>query len=98
MLDSNQAIYGLIANGDGWALSTLLGFQRALRYQDQVDLHPLPFKDLCREVSLYYREDRMPEIAAIIADHLRGILQTTVIEPGRASAPWLGDSLLILEG
>jgi len=97
-LDSNQAIFGLIANGDGWTISTLVGFQRAKRYQDQVDIYPLPFTDFSRTVSLYYQEDRMPDIARIIADNLRGILQASVLEPGRTSAPWLGDTLAIVEG
>ncbi len=97
-LDSNQAIFGLIANGDGWTISTLVGFQRAKRYQDHVDIYPLPFTDFSRTVSLYYQEDRMPDIARIIADNLRGILQASVLEPGRTSAPWLGDTLAIVEG
>lgn len=97
-LDSNQAIFGLISNGDGWTISTLVGFQRAKRYQDQVDIYPLPFTGFSRTVSLYYQEDRMPDIARIIADNLRGILQASVIEPGRTSAPWLGDTLAIVEG
>ena len=96
-LDSNQAIFGLIANGDGWAISTLVGFQRTQRYQNQVDLYRLPFTGFSRTVSLYYPEDQMPEIARIIADNLRSILQTSVVDPGRASAPWLGDTLAVVE-
>ncbi|NND89280.1 MAG: LysR family transcriptional regulator [Granulosicoccus sp.] len=96
-LDSNQAIFGLIANGKGWTISTLVGFLRARRYQDQVDLYRLPFTGFSRTISLYYREDWMPEIAGIIANSLRSILQAQVVEPGRAHAPWLGDTLSIVE-
>lgn len=96
-LDSNQAIFGLIANGRGWTISTLVGALRARRYQDQVDLYRLPFSGFSRTVSLYYREDWMPEIASIIADSLRSILQAGIVEPGRARAPWLGETLSIID-
>lgn len=96
-LDSNQAIFGLIANGKGWTISTLVGFLRARRYRDQVDLYRLPFTGFSRTISLYYREDWMPEIATIIADSLRNILQLRIVEPGRTCAPWLGESLAIIK-
>lgn len=96
-LDSNQAIFGLIANGNGWTISTVVGFLRARRYQDQVDLYRLPFTGFSRHISLYYREDWMPEIAEIIAISLRNILQARIVEPGWMTAPWLRDTLTIIE-
>jgi len=95
-LDSNQAIFALIANGSGWTISTPVGFFRARRFHDQVDLHRLPFASFSRTISLLHRPEWMPEIALAIAESLRGILRTHVVEPGREAMPWIGDDLSIL--
>lgn len=95
-LDSNQAIFGLIASGAGWAISTPVGFLRARRFHDQVDLHPLPFAAFARTISLFHRADGMPEIAGIIAESLRDILRVQVVEPGQSALPWIGGALDII--
>ena len=95
-LDSNQAIFGLIASGTGWAITTPVGFLRARRFHDQVDLFALPFAGFSRTISLFHRQDWMPEVASVIAESLRSILREQVVEPGQAAAPWIGDALSIL--
>ena len=95
-LDSNQAIFGLIASGAGWAITTPLGYLRARQFHEAVDLHPLPFAGFSRTVSLFHRADWMPRIASGIADSLRGILRAQVVEPILATTPWLDGSLAIL--
>lgn len=97
-MDSNQAIFGLIANGAGWAISTPVGFLRARRFHDQVDIFPLPFAGFARTISLYRRQEWMPETASIIAESLRGILRAQVVAPGRAAIPWIGEALAIVPG
>lgn len=97
-LDSNQAIFGLIANGAGWTICTPLSFLRARRFHGQVDLYPLPFAGFSRTILLFHPADWMAEIAAIIADTLREILRAQVVEPGRAALPWIGSGLAILPG
>ncbi len=95
-LDSNQAIFGLIANRNGWTISTMAGYLRARRFHDQVDIHRLPFMAFSRTVSLYYNSESTPLIANLIAENLRSILQSTIVEPGHNCAPWLSDSLSIV--
>lgn len=95
-LDSNQAIFGLIASRAGWTISTSVGFLRARRFHDQVDVHPLPFAGFSRTISLFHRQDWIPEIAAIIAESLRNILRAQVIEPGHMALSWTGNLLRIL--
>ena len=94
-LDSNQAIFALVANGSGWTISTAVGFLRARRFHDQVDLHRLPFASFSRTVSLLHRPDWMPEIALAVARILRGILRERVVGPGREAIPWIGEGLSI---
>jgi len=97
-LDSNQAIFGLIASGAGWAISTPVGFLRARRFHDQVDLFPLPFAGFARTISLFHRQDWMPEVANVIAESLRSILRAQVVDPGHLAVPWIGNGLTILPG
>ncbi|MCB1450180.1 MAG: LysR family transcriptional regulator [Nitratireductor sp.] len=95
-VDSNQAIFGLVASGVGWAITTPVGFLSTRRFHDRVDLFPLPFAAFARTISLFKTEDWLPEVADIIAERLRSILQQNMVEPGRAALPWIGDSLNIL--
>ena len=94
-LDSNRAIFALVANGSGWTISTAVGFLRARRFHDRVDLHRLPFASFSRTVSLLHRPDWMPEIALTVARILSDILRERVVEPGREAIPWIGDGLSI---
>lgn len=95
-VDSNQAIFGLIASGVGWAITTPVGFLSTRRFHDKVDLFPLPFAAFARTISLFKNEDWLPEVADNIAERLRSILQQNMVEPGRAALPWIGDSLNVL--
>lgn len=97
-MDSNQAIFGLIASGAGWAISTPVGFLRARRFHDQVDIFPLPFAGFARTISLFHRQEWMPDTASIIAGSLRGILREQVVAPGRVAIPWIGEALAIVPG
>ena len=95
-LDSNQAIFALVANGSGWTISTPVGFFRARRFHEQVDLHPLPFAGFSRTISVLHRPEWMPEIALGIAERLRGILRAHLLAPAREAMPWIGDELAVL--
>ena len=95
-LDSNQAIFGLIANGNGWAISTMVGYLRARRFHDRVDIHRLPFAAFSRTISLHYNSEWIPLIANVIAENLRSILQTTIVEPGHNRAPWVDEALTVV--
>ncbi len=95
-LDSNQAIFGIIAAGAGWAISTPLGVLRAQQFQGQVDTYPLPFAAFSRTISLCHAGGWATEIATSIASSLRAILQSETVEPGLEAMPWLAESLSIL--
>ena len=96
-VDSNQAIFGLIASGVGWAITTPVGFLSTRRFHEKVDLFPLPFAAISRTISLYRNDDWMPEIAENIAERLRAILQLHMVDPGKAAFPWLDETLIILQ-
>jgi DNA-binding transcriptional LysR family regulator len=96
VLDSNQALFGLVASGAGWAISTPLGYLRARRFHGQVDLFPLPFAGFSRIISLFHLSDWTDEISETIGGSLREILRAQVIDPGLAAMPWTEGSLALL--
>lgn len=97
-LDSNQAIYGLIAARAGWAISTPLGYLRAKQFHPQIDLYPIPFAGFSRIISMFQPEDWSEDISMIIAATLRGIFQTDLVVPSHQAFGWLAESLTLLDG
>lgn len=95
-VDSNQALFGLVASGTGWATTTPIGFMRARRYHEAVDLFELPYSDFSRTISVFYRDAWMQRIAEIIAEQLRLIVQNEIIDPCQSAIPWIADRLSIL--
>ncbi len=95
-VDSNQALFGLVASGAGWATTTPVGFMRARRYHEAVDLYPLPYSEFSRTISIFYRDTWRERIAEIIAEQLRRIVQNEIIDPCQSAIPWIGERLAIL--
>ncbi|WP_107495699.1 LysR family transcriptional regulator [Thalassobius sp. I31.1] len=95
-LDSYHAIMAMVTQGAGWTILTPLGFLRAQRFHDGLDLFPLPFAPLARTISLHARQDVLGDMPGQVAERLRGLLQQLTIEQARLHMPWLGDSLRLL--
>ncbi len=76
--------------------STMVGYLRARRFHDRVDIHRLPFTEFSRTISLHYNSELTPRIGNIIAENLRSILQSTIVEPGHNRAPWLAETLTVV--
>ena len=95
-LDSYHAIMAMVADGAGWSILTPLGWMRAGRFCDQVDLIKLPFGVLTRRISLTSRKDVLSTMPSTIADRLRPLLQTMMIDPAVAEHPWLAEKLRLV--
>lgn len=96
-LDSNQAIFGLIAARAGWAISTPLAFLRAKQFHQQIDLLPLPFAGFSRTVSMFQPDDWSEGITSVVASNLRKILQTDAVIPIHQAFSWLSESFAVLQ-
>lgn len=96
VFDSAQSILAVIANGNGWAIITPLGFARAQRFTDRVSLHPLPLSAFARRISLMSLGDFDQRIAGAIAALLRHIIGNGEVEPAIAAYPWLADAFTLL--
>ena len=95
-LDSYHAIMAMVAQGAGWTITTPLGWMRAGRFCDLVDVHPLPFGPLSRSISLTARRDVLGDMPAGIAAQLRPKLQALIVDPAVKALPWLSGDMRLL--
>ncbi len=74
-LDSYHAIMAMVAAKAGWTILTPLGFLRARRFHQQVEMLELPFDPLTRSISLTARRDVLQDMPCEVAARLRVLLQ-----------------------
>ena len=96
-MGSHLALMAMVARRIGWAITTPLGYMRAIRFHDDITAHPLPFAPFSRTISLFAGSDWSDHVPLEIAQIMRQLVQTHMIEPALARLPWLSDSLTLIE-
>ena len=91
-----HAILSMVADNAGWTITTPLGFLRAQRFNGDVELLPLPFKDLSRTISLIARRDVLDWIPAEVANLSRDLISKQMVAPLIYDYPWLAQKFEIL--
>ncbi|MEM7242303.1 MAG: LysR family transcriptional regulator [Pseudomonadota bacterium] len=91
-----HAILSMVADNAGWTITTPLGFLRAQRFNEDVELLPLPFKDLSRTISLIARRDVLDWIPAEVASLSRDLIREQMVAPLIEDYPWLAEKFEIL--
>ena len=95
-MDSYHAILALVAQGTGWTILTPLALMRARRFADRIDVLDLPFEPLSRTISLTARKGILQDMPARVADTLKPILRSRIVEPAIAQHPFLARTLTVL--
>ncbi|MEM9476508.1 MAG: LysR family transcriptional regulator [Pseudomonadota bacterium] len=95
-LDSYHAILAMVAAGAGWSIMTPLGYLRAGRFRDKVDVIALPMAPMARTISLIARRGVLHDMPEQVAARLRPLLTDLIVGPAKARMPWLGDGLRVL--
>jgi len=88
-LDSYHAIMAMVASGAGWTILTPLGWLRAQRFRDAVDVCPLPFEGFGRSISLVARRGILQGMPAQTARELRPLIAEMIVAPAIRDLPWL---------
>ncbi|MDU9004010.1 LysR family transcriptional regulator [Sedimentitalea todarodis] len=96
-IGSHLALMAMVARRIGWAITTPLGYMRAERFHDDIDAFALPFGSFARTISLFAGADWSDRVPREVADTVRRLVQTQMINPALARLPWLGDSLRIID-
>lgn len=95
-LDSYHAIMAMVAAKAGWTILTPLGYLRARRFHDAVEMIELPFDPLTRSISLTARRDVLQDMPQDVAASLRLLLQEMIVNPAIKALPWIAKDLKVL--
>ncbi len=96
-IGSHQALMAMVARRIGWAITTPLGYMRAERYHDALDVFPLPFAPFSRRISLFADPDWPNTVPLEVTSTMRSLIQSHVIDPVVTRLPWLGETLHVLD-
>lgn len=96
-IGSHLALMAMVARRVGWAVTTPLGYMRAGRFHDQIDAFPLPFGAFSRTISLFASADWADQVPRDIAQTLRRLVQSQMIDPAISQQPWLAGQLRVIE-
>ncbi|KUJ76140.1 LysR family transcriptional regulator [Ruegeria marisrubri] len=96
-IGSHLALMAMVARRLGWALTTPLGYMRAARFHDEIDAFPVPFGDFSRTISLFTRSDWSDKVPRDVAEMMRRLMQSQIVDPAVARLPWLNGRLAVLE-
>lgn len=97
-IGAHLSLMTLVARRVGWTITTPLGFMRAGRYHDMLEVHPVPFKPFSRTISLFAASDWADRVPRDVARTMRMLVSETVIAPALQQLPWLTADLRVLEG
>lgn len=97
-LDSYHAILAMVGQGAGWTILPPLALMRARRFASQLDVMPLPFQPLSRRISLIARRGILQDMPARVAETLRPLVQSAVLDPAVAAYPFMADVVQLHPG
>ncbi|WP_170458383.1 LysR family transcriptional regulator [Ruegeria arenilitoris] len=97
-IGSHLALMAMVARGLGWAITTPLGYMRAARFHEGMDVYPAPFGEFSRTISLFTRSDWSDQVPREVAGMTRRLMQSQMIEPALSRLPWLSGQLKVIGG
>ena len=95
-LDSYPAILAMVAAGKGWKILTPLALHQARTFRAKVDVHALPFAPLERTLSLYSRAGVLQDMPQHVANHLKRLIGSEILQPALSHWPWMQPALRVL--
>jgi len=95
-LDSYHAILAMVAAGAGWTILTPLGYLRAQRFRDEVELRPLPVAPLSRRICLTARRGVLRDMPERLTARLKPLVSELIVAPATRRMPWLAGDLRVL--
>jgi len=96
-IGSHLALMAMVARNAGWAVTTPLGYMRAARFHDDIDAFALPFAPFSRTISLFSGVDWADSVPRDVAQTMRRLVQSQMIDPAVARLPWLAGQLRVID-
>lgn len=94
--ESNQTLMNMVAEGDGWAITTPANFFRARRFHRQIDLIPFPGKGFARYISVFTTEFQAQKVTEMVTETMRRLIEMRAIAPAIERLPWLAEQFRLL--
>lgn len=91
---STQAVFALVEEFNGWALTTASAYLGANK--NNLFGSKLPFPNFSRTIALYTRRETMGEIPSRFAEHLRSSLEEVFLRRVQKSLPFIKDSVRLI--
>jgi hypothetical protein len=96
-IGSHLALMAMVARRIGWAITTPLGYMRAVRFHEDIDAYALPFAGFSRRISLFAQSDWPDTVPLEVAGTVRRLTQSQMITPAINRLPWLAGQLRVIE-
>ncbi|PRZ48935.1 LysR family transcriptional regulator [Tritonibacter scottomollicae] len=96
-IGSHLALMAMVARRIGWAITTPLGYMRAVRFHDDIDAFALPFAGFSRRISLFSQSDWPDTVPLEVADTVRRLVQSQMITPAVNRLPWLAGQMRVID-
>ncbi|TDE39542.1 LysR family transcriptional regulator [Antarcticimicrobium sediminis] len=96
-IGSHLALMAMVARRIGWAVTTPLGYMRAGRFHDDLDVFALPFAAFSRTISLFAATDWADRVPRDVAQTIRRLVDSKMIGPAINRVPWLAGQLRVLD-
>ncbi|MEM7731565.1 MAG: LysR family transcriptional regulator [Pseudomonadota bacterium] len=94
--ESNQSLMSMVADGDGWTLSTPLNFMRARRFHRQLQLAAFPGKSFARYLSIFTTDATPSQVIGPVSSTMRHLIDERAIRPAVERMPWLAETFQLL--
>ncbi|WP_299674341.1 LysR family transcriptional regulator [uncultured Roseobacter sp.] len=92
-IGSHLALMAMVARGIGWTITTPLGFMRAHRFHGQLEAFQLPGPGFARQISLFASDDWADDVPLNVAQTMRRLIRTHMINPALSDLPFLSGQL-----
>ena len=94
--ETTRSVIATVAKTGGWTLATPLSILDAVRFREELDIFPLPFTGLSRDIFLINRMRELGPLPAELAENIQDLLRDDLIPALQKSAPGIAGKLQII--
>jgi len=95
-LEASRSVVAMVAQSDGWAITTPLNLLDAERFIPQIDVMPIPFPAFSRSIYLLTRTSELGQLSDRLAEDCRQIIESQVISRFSKFVPRMKNTIEII--
>ncbi|MDB6179084.1 LysR family transcriptional regulator [Paracoccus sp. Z330] len=93
--EASRSVIATVAKTGGWTLTTPLSLLDSIRFRESIDIWPLPFAGLSRQIYLIHRLEELGSMPDSLAQQCRTLLRQDALSEFSRLAPHLTDAIEI---